>query len=157
VNRRPSDARRRQHPEMMAPQRRLQRRLEKSIFNPVFRAALRLGLAPRAFALLETIGRRSRHPRQTPVGNGLDGAVFWLVSEHGRDGAYVKNLAAEPRVRVKVGRRWHAGTAAIVDGDDAYARRRRIDQANGLIGRADGVIFRASASTPVTVRIDLDH
>jgi hypothetical protein len=39
------------------------------------------------------------------VGNGLDGDVFWLVSEHGRQGGYVKNLIANPRVRVKVGRR----------------------------------------------------
>lgn len=141
----------------MASQRRFQHRLEKSLFNPVFRIALRLGFAPSAFALLETIGRRSSQPRQTPIGNGLDGDVFWLVSEHGRHAAYVKNLAANARVRVKVGRRWRAGIATIVDDDDAFARRRRIDAANGLIGRADGAIFRASASTPVTVMIDLDH
>jgi len=137
--------------------RRLQRRLEKSLFNPAFRAALRLAVAPKAFALLETTGRRSGRLRQTPVGNGLVGDVFWLVSEHGRQGNYVKNLCANPRVRVKVGRRWHTGTATLIDNDDALARRRRIDEANGLIGRADGVIFRTSASTPVTIRIDLDH
>jgi deazaflavin-dependent oxidoreductase (nitroreductase family) len=141
----------------MATGGRLQRRLEKSLFNPAFRAALRLGIAPRAFALLETVGRRSGRLRLTPVGNGLDGDVFWLVSEYGRQGGYVKNLIANPRVRVKVGRRWYAGTAAIIDDDDAHARRRRIDNANGLVGRADGVIFRVSASTPVTVRIDLEH
>jgi hypothetical protein len=33
---------------------------------------------------------------------------------------------------------------------DAHARRRRLDDANRLVGRADGVIFRASASVPVT-------
>ena len=152
-----SDARLLTSPETMASRRRLQHRLEKSIFNPAFRAALRLGFAPRAFALLETTGRRSGKLRLTPVGNGLSGDVFWLVSEHGRHGAYVKDLAAEPRVRVKVGRRWHSGVAFIVDDDDACARRRLIDSANGLIGRADGVIFRASASTPVTVRIDFDR
>lgn len=138
---------------LMAPQRRLQHRLEKSLFNPAFRAALRLGIAPRAFALLETSGRRSGRRRQTPVGNGLDGDVFWLVSEHSRKGDYVKNLCQDPRVRVKVGRRWHTGTATVIDEDDAHARR-RIDEVNGLVGRVDGVIFRASASTPVTVRID---
>lgn len=157
MNQRQSAARLPKHPETMASRRRLQHRLEKSIFNPAFRAALRLGFAPRAFALLETTGRRTGKLRLTPVGNGLAGDVFWLVSEHGRHGAYVKNLAAEPRVRVKVGRRWHSGVATIVDADDAYARRRLIDSANGMVGRADGVIFRASASTPVTVRIDLDR
>jgi deazaflavin-dependent oxidoreductase (nitroreductase family) len=141
----------------MAPQRRVQRRLEKSFINPVIRAALRLELAPRAFALLETTGRHSGLPRQTPVGNGLDGDVFWLVSEHGRQGSYVKNLCANPFVRVKVGRIWHTGAARVVDDEDAHSRRRRIDQANGIIGLADGVIFRAAATTPVTVRIDLDQ
>jgi hypothetical protein len=42
-------------------------------------------------------------------------------------------------VRVKVGRHWYAGTAAIIDDDDAHARRRQIDNAHGLVGRADGV------------------
>jgi len=130
-------------------------RLEKFVFNPMFRTALRLGIAPRAFALLETIGRRSGQPRMTPVGNGLDGDVFWLVSEHGTNGAYVKNLIANPEVRIKIGRRWRTGTATVLKDDDALGRRRDIDDANGLIGRADGVIFRASASQPATVRIDL--
>jgi len=141
---------------LMATASRLQRLLEKSVFNPAFRVALRFGIAPPAFALLETIGRRSGKPRLTPVGNGLDGGVFWLVSERGRRSGYVKNLVANPRVRVKVGRRWYPGTAAIIDDDDAHARRRRLDAANGLFGRADGVIFRASATIPVTVRIDLN-
>jgi len=139
-----------------APGGRVQHQLEKNVFNPVFRAALRLGLAPRAFALLETTGWRSGRRRLTPIGNGLDGQVFWLVSEHGRRSSYAKNLTANPRVRVKVGRRWYSGLATIIDHDDAPARRRRIDRANGLIGRADGVIFRAAASNPVTVRIALD-
>jgi deazaflavin-dependent oxidoreductase (nitroreductase family) len=133
----------------------LQHRLEKFVFNPLFRIALRLSIAPRAFALLETTGRRSGLPRLTPVGNGLDGDVFWLVSEHGKNGSYVKNLIANPEVRIKVGRHWRTGTAAVLDDDDALNRRRNIDKANGLIGRADGVIFRASASSPATVRVDL--
>ncbi|RAU97440.1 nitroreductase family deazaflavin-dependent oxidoreductase [Mycobacterium colombiense] len=112
-------------------------------------------MAPRAFALLETTGRRSGQPRLTPVGNGLDGDVFWLVSEHGTNGAYVKNLIERPQVRVKIGRHWRTGTATVLYDDDALSRRRDIDNANGLIGRADGVIFRASASSPATVRIDL--
>lgn len=35
----------------------MQRWLEKSIFNPAFRAAIRLGRAPKDFALPETAGR----------------------------------------------------------------------------------------------------
>jgi deazaflavin-dependent oxidoreductase (nitroreductase family) len=140
----------------MAKGGKLQRTLEKYLFNPLMRLGLRLGFAPRAFALLETTGGRSGQRRLTPVGNGLDGSTFWIVSEHGLRCDYVKNLVATPNVRVKVGPTWRTGTASIVPDDDPLARRRRIDEGNGLIGRADGVIFRASASQPVTVRIALD-
>jgi deazaflavin-dependent oxidoreductase (nitroreductase family) len=44
---------------------------------------LRAGAAPRAFALLETTGRRTGLARHTPVGNGVDGDTFWLVAAHG--------------------------------------------------------------------------
>jgi len=139
----------------MATGGRLQRTLEKYLFNPPNRLLLRLGLAPRAFALLETKGRLSGETRLTPVGNGLDGSVFWIVSEHGTRCDYVKNLIADPMVRVKVGRRWYSGTASVIHDDDAFGRRRELDRKNGIVGRADGVIFRASASEPVTVRVDL--
>ena len=84
---------------------RIERALERYVVNPVMRAMLLAGVAPRAFALLETTGRRSGKRRRTPVGNGLEGGVFWLVSEHGERCAYVQNLIADPRVRVRVGRR----------------------------------------------------
>lgn len=134
---------------------RLQRRLEKYLFNPPNRLLLRLGIAPRAFALLETTGRRSGAARLTPVGNGIDGSEFWIVAEHGTRCDYVKNLLADPKVRVKVGRRWYRGTASVIPDDDSFARRRVLDRRNGPVGRADGVIFRASASEPVTIRVDL--
>jgi hypothetical protein len=46
----------------------------KSLNSPL--VALRLGIAARAFALLETVGRRSGKRRLTPVGNGLLGDTF---------------------------------------------------------------------------------
>ena len=48
--------------------------------NRLIRLALRAGVAPRAFALLETTGRCTGLARHTPVGNGLDGDTFWLVA-----------------------------------------------------------------------------
>lgn len=138
--------------------RRVRAWVEKHLTNPPMRAALRLGVAPRAFALLETTGHRTGRRRLTPVGNGLDGGVFWLVSEKGRRAGYVANLLAEPRVRVKIGRRWLSGRAALVPEEDAMARRERIDARNGIVGRFDGVIFRASAGPePVAIRIDLEQ
>jgi deazaflavin-dependent oxidoreductase (nitroreductase family) len=119
--------------------------------NRTIRLLLRRGLAPRAFALLETTGRRTGHPRHTPVGNGLtDADVFWLIAAHGYQADYVRNLAADPRVRVKIGRRWRTGTAVILPGDDVAARARAHPH------RWDAALGRLIASTPLTVRIDLD-
>jgi len=134
--------------------RRVWRPLEKWLINRPVRALLRLGIAPSAFALLETTGRRSGRLRLTPVGNGLDGSVFWLVAIDRRCD-YLKNLVADSHVRVKVRRRWYRGVATVVADDDAWVRRRSVDRVNGLLGRIDGAAFRAGAGEPVTVRVDL--
>jgi deazaflavin-dependent oxidoreductase (nitroreductase family) len=138
----------------------LARFVERYVLNPQMRLGLGLGLAPRAFALLETVGRRSGKPRRTPVGNGLLGTTFWLVSEHGRSAGYVRNIEANPRVRVKIGRSWRAGTAHILPDDDAFARLDMVAAALGHMRRLDAAIFRSFVgwlgTEPVTVRIDLD-
>jgi deazaflavin-dependent oxidoreductase (nitroreductase family) len=118
--------------------------------NWVIRRALRAGLAPRAFALLETTGRRSGLPRQTPVGDGLSGDTFWLVAAHGTQADYVRNLQAQPRVRVKAARVWRTGTAVVLPDDDADARSRMLPH------QWDKALGRLMASAPLTIRIDLD-
>jgi deazaflavin-dependent oxidoreductase (nitroreductase family) len=118
--------------------------------NRLIRLALRAGVAPRAFALLETTGRRTGLPRHTPVGNGLDGDTFWLIAVHGTQSDYVRNLQASPRVRVKTGGAWRAGTAVVLPGDDARARSRTLRY------QWDAAIGRVMASAPLTIRIDLD-
>jgi deazaflavin-dependent oxidoreductase (nitroreductase family) len=118
--------------------------------NRLIRMALRAGVAPRAFALLETTGRRSGLARHTPVGNGLDGDTFWLVAAHGTQADYVRNLQAEPRVRVKAGGIWRAGTAVVLPGDDPAARSQTLPH------QWDAAIGRMVASAPLTIRIDLD-
>jgi deazaflavin-dependent oxidoreductase (nitroreductase family) len=115
--------------------------------NRLIRSALRAGFAPRAFALLETTGRRTGLPRHTPVGNGLDGDTFWLVAAHGIQAGYVRNLQAEPRVWVKAGGLWHAGTAVVLPGDDPAARSRTLPH------QWDAAIGRMMASAPLTIRI----
>jgi deazaflavin-dependent oxidoreductase (nitroreductase family) len=117
--------------------------------NRVIRFALRAGFAPRAFALLETTGRRTGLARHTPVGNGMDGDTFWLVAVHGTQADYVRNLQAEPRVRVNAGGAWRSGTAAVLPDDDAATRSRTLPY------QWDAAIGRMMASAPLTVRIDL--
>jgi deazaflavin-dependent oxidoreductase (nitroreductase family) len=118
--------------------------------NRMLSWALRHGIGPNAFALLETRGRRSGKRRQTPVGNGLTGNTFWLLAAHGWQADFVRNIAAEPRVRVMVNRRWRSGSAVLMPADDTDERSR------ALPIQWDAAIGRAIATTPMTIRIDLD-
>src|SRR5919109_2031333 len=98
--------------------RQLATAFAKYLVNPWVKLALATGLV-RGVALLETIGRRSGEPRRTPVGNGLDGDTFWIVAEHGRSAGYVRNIEANPRVRLKLWAgplraRWRSGTAHLM-------------------------------------------
>jgi deazaflavin-dependent oxidoreductase (nitroreductase family) len=130
--------------------RRFVRALQVHVLNPPVRALAARGLAP-SVALLETTGRRSGEPRRTPVTNGLQRGTdtFWLVAEHGRKAAYVRNIAADPHVRVRIGRRWRSGVAHVLDDDDPIARQRTLPRLNSIAVRTLG-------SELVTVRIDLD-
>jgi deazaflavin-dependent oxidoreductase (nitroreductase family) len=116
--------------------------------NPWVRLALATGLV-RGWALLETIGRKTGEPRRTPVGNGLEGDTFWIVSEHGRRAGYVRNIMANPRVRVRIGRRWRTGTAHLMPDDDPRERQRSMRKVNAAVVRTLGTDL-------LTVRIDLD-
>ena len=100
--------------------------------------------------LLETTGRVSGQPRRTPIGGRLDGAAFWLVSDHGEASDYVRNIKANNRVRVRIRGRWRAGTAVLRPGDDPYARLATLPRFNSSLVRALGTDL-------LTVRIDLDR
>jgi deazaflavin-dependent oxidoreductase (nitroreductase family) len=99
--------------------------------------------------LLETTGRRSGQPRRTPIGGRLDGATFWLVSDHGEASDYVRNIRADNRVRLRVGGRWRAGTATPLPDDDPHSRLATLPRFNSSMVRALGTDL-------LTVRIDLD-
>jgi deazaflavin-dependent oxidoreductase (nitroreductase family) len=123
------------------------------LIDRVARAAVRVGLGRRGTALIETTGRRSGKSRVTPVTNGLDGDVFWIVTEHGHKANYVRNIEANPRVRVNAGRGWRTGTARIVD-DDPEARLAQIVALNPR-ARANADIVRNTGTENLVIRIDL--
>lgn len=130
---------------------------DQHLQNPPVRAALRAGLPLGIFALVETKGRKTGQRRQTPVINGLHGEEFWIVAEHGRNAHYVRNLETEPRVRIKAGGQWRAGTAHILEDDDPYARARWMSKTLGPLHRADLLVTRVTATTPLTIRVVLDN
>ena len=134
--------------------RRLASGTAKYVFNPVIRALFRLGLPAPGTAILETTGRKSGQPRRNPVTNGLDGGVFWIVAEHGHRASYVRNIEASPGVRVRIGRRWHKGTARVIPDDDPLERLRYIASRRPIAGLNTATV-RLMQTDLLTIRIDL--
>jgi len=116
---------------------------QKYFLNPVTKL-----VAGRAGpVLLETKGRKTGKPRRTPVGARVEGDTLWIVAEQGTHANYVRNIQADPHVRVKVGGRWRSGLAHVVPHDDAKARTR---------GSLNGFMVRLVGTELLTVRIALD-
>ncbi|MFI1409820.1 nitroreductase/quinone reductase family protein [Streptomyces sp. NPDC020707] len=116
-------------------------RVQRYLVNPVSR---RLPF----HTLVESTGRTSGLPRRTPVGGRRVGRVFWFVSEYGEKSQYVRNIQADPRVRVRVGGRWHHGTAHLMPEDDPRARLASLPRVNSTAVRLVGTNL-------LTVRVDL--
>ncbi|HEX6117770.1 MAG TPA: nitroreductase/quinone reductase family protein [Solirubrobacterales bacterium] len=135
--------------------RRVASALAKYGASPVVKGLYRLGIPAPGTAILETTGRRSGEPRTTPVTNGLDGDVFWIVTEHGRRAAYVLNIEANPRVRIRTRRGWRSGTARVLPDDDPRERLRHIASLHPIT-RINTATVRVMQTELLTVRVDLD-
>ena len=103
---------------------RIRRRIARVFwwfFNPLARRLA--GVAP-WWVVLETTGRRSGRRRQVPLARGpLDGNTAWVISVHGAKAGFARNIAADPRVRLRLRGRWRDGTARLVDQDPVILER----------------------------------
>ena len=72
----------------------------------------------------------------------------YLVSEFGERSQYIRNIQANPAVRVRIRGRWHDGVAHLVPDDDPHERLKSLPQFNSL-----GV--RTFGTNLLTVRVDL--
>ncbi|WP_101948841.1 nitroreductase/quinone reductase family protein [Mycobacterium sp. 3519A] len=114
---------------------------QKRVANPLMR------LLPFQ-TLLETTGRKSGAPRRTPLGGGRVGDQFWFVSEFGEKSQYVKNIKADPNVRVRLNGRWHKGVAHLLPDDDPHERLKSLPAFNSM-----GV--RTFGTNLLTIRVDV--
>jgi deazaflavin-dependent oxidoreductase (nitroreductase family) len=126
----------------MSKRQRLIRPVQKFVANPLMRQV-------RMQPAIETIGRNSGQPRVTPIGGRKVGNEFWLVAEFGTNSQWVKNIAANPQVRVRVRGRWYTGTAVLLPDDDARARLKSLPKLNSAAVRTVG-------SDLLTIRVDLN-
>ncbi|ATO65223.1 nitroreductase family deazaflavin-dependent oxidoreductase [Mycobacterium avium subsp. hominissuis] len=121
--------------------RRVVHRVQRLLVNPVGRQL--------PMTMLETTGRKSGKPRRTAVGGRVMDNQFWMVSEHGEHSDYVRNIKANPAVRVRVGGRWRTGTAHLLPDDDPVQRL-------GNLPRLNSAMVRLMGSDLLTIRVDLD-
>lgn len=128
-------------PDLNTLKRRIVHTAQRYLVNPVGRKL--------PVTMLETTGRKSGQPRRTAVGGRVVGNAFWLVSEHGAQSDYVKNIKADPAVRVRIHGHWRTGTAHLLPDDDAAARLAQLPQLNSAVVRVMG-------SDLLTIRVDLD-
>lgn len=116
------------------------------VFMTVYRPLA--GVVP-GWAVVETIGRRTGQPRRTPVGGRLCRNTFWLVAGDRSRSQYVKNIEANPAVRLRAHGRWHTGTAQVLDDENARDRLMTMNPINS-------VFIWIAGTDLATIRIDLD-
>ena len=131
--------------------------LQRYVVDPPVRLVWRVGLAPPGDAELETTGRHTGKPHRTRICNGTVGSTFWLIAQHGHRTGWVRDIEADPRVRVRTGahRDWRSGVAHVLDDDDPHERRRLLGDGAPWV-RLCLSASHVMSTDPLTVRIDLD-
>lgn len=111
---------------------------------------MRLGLVP-GYVLVETTGRTTGKRRRSVVGMHREGATGWVVAEQGRHAGYVRNIEADPEVRVLIDRHWRGARARAVPEDEPLERLRAFGRAH----HASNV--QRFGTDLLTLRFDLDE
>jgi len=104
---------------------------------------------------LETVGRVTGRRRTVEIWFATDGERLYLLSG-GRDRAHwVRNLVAEPRVRLRIGDRVLSGRARVIEGEarDPVARRLLAAKYQGW---TEGRALSAWAASSLPVEVELD-
>jgi deazaflavin-dependent oxidoreductase (nitroreductase family) len=121
------------------------RRFQRAFGNP---SGERMSRLP-GWALLETTGRRSGERRHIPVGGRIIGGDFWMVAVDPHHAGYVKNIEAEPSVRVRTKNEWRTGFAQLLPSDNP---RRRMFQVNPV----NGLYILIAGRNHLTIQVQLD-
>jgi deazaflavin-dependent oxidoreductase (nitroreductase family) len=135
---------------------KFERRLGRAIMNPVVAALDRVGIRSSLVVDLETVGRKSGEPRRVPLAGRADDKGVWVISQHGRRAGWAYNIAANPKVRVRINDQWRTGTAIFEPDDDVRARARSFGGDGRLGQSATAFTMRAMESDPISVRITFD-
>ena len=135
---------------------KFERQLGRIFMNPTVAVLDRIGIRSSLVVELETIGAKSGLPRLVPLAGRADDTGVWVISQHGRRAGWAYNIAANPKVRVRVDNQWHTGTATFEPNDDVRARARSFGGDGKISQSATALTMRAMESDPISVRITYD-
>lgn len=143
---------------------KFERQMGRTVMNPMVAALERIGVRPSLVVELETTGAKSGQPRRVPLAGRADDNGVWVISQHGRRAGWAYNIAADPKVRVRVNglgdssgeNEWRTGTATFEPLDDVRARARSFGGGGKLSQSATALTMRAMESDPISVRITYD-
>ena len=123
-------------------------------FGP--RCAYALGLGPligRIVLLLTTVGRKSGQPRVTPLVYDERDGIILVASARGDRADWLRNIQANPKVKVRIGSREFASQATLVTDPEQIADYlERQFQRNP---KMFGAILRSEGLPPSPSRDDL--
>jgi deazaflavin-dependent oxidoreductase (nitroreductase family) len=135
---------------------KFERRVGRTVVNPLVAAMDRIGLRSSLVVELETTGAKTGQPRRVPLTGRADDKGIWVISQHGRRAGWAHNIAANPKVRVRIDNQWRSGTATFEPNDDVRARARSIGGDSKFSQTASALAMRAMESDPISVRIAFD-
>ena len=132
---------------------KFERQVGRTIVNPLVGALDKIGIRASSVVELETTGAKTGQPRLVPLTGRADDGGVWVISQHGKRAGWAHNIAANPKVRVRVDNEWRNGTAAFVSDDDVVARARSFGGNSKVSQSATVLGMRALQSDPISVRI----
>jgi len=101
------------------------------------------------YLYLTTTGRVSNRPHEIEIWFVVHHGSFYIFAETFHRADWVKNIARNPRVRVRVGDRTFDATAAALDQTrDADTWKTVQDLARGKFGWGDGLPVRITPAPP---------
>ncbi|MEZ0241021.1 MAG: nitroreductase/quinone reductase family protein [Chloroflexota bacterium] len=119
--------------------------------------AIAANLAGQAVCQLETIGRRTGQPRPIEIWFAADperNRIYILAG--GRESSHwVRNVQANPAVRVRIAGRWFSGSATNIEGQPDEVPARHLVGAKYGYWKA-GTELRGWARDSLAVAIDLE-
>jgi deazaflavin-dependent oxidoreductase (nitroreductase family) len=104
---------------------------------------------------LQTTGRKSGRPRTIEIWFGTDGERVYLLAGGRHRAHWVRNLIADPQVRLRIGGTTLAGTARIIEGETREDLARRLLAAK-YQGWSEGRPLSSWAAGSLPVEIGFD-